>query len=88
MSCERNSIVSPRLRYDGLTSDHGEYPFEQVGADGWVVEGKGQLGTFRFGGADMYARKSVADPDFVSHSWIHHFEPDGEWVSPTSSIMD
>jgi len=45
-----------------------------------VVEGKGQLGTFRFGGADMYARKSVADPDFASHSWVHHFESDGAWV--------
>ena len=51
-------------------------------ADGWEVYGKGKLKYVRFGGADMYARKSLADPDMVSHSFVHHFEAPGNSVFP------
>ena len=62
--------------------DNGEYPFAKVEADGWEVYGKGKLKYVRFGGADMYARKSLADPDMVSHSYVHHFEAPGNSVYP------
>jgi hypothetical protein len=62
--------------------DRGYNPFSQVDAEGWEVTGKGQLGHIRFGGGDDYARKSLGDPDMVSHSWIHHFDPPGNVVRP------
>jgi hypothetical protein len=60
--------------------EHEEYPFEKLHADNAIVHGRGKLKNIRFGGADMYARKSIADPAMVSHSWIHHFEPPGDAV--------
>lgn len=66
--------------------DHDEYPFAKVNADGWEVYGKGKLKYVRFGGADMYARKSMADPDMVSHSFVHHFEAPGNSVLSISSM--
>jgi hypothetical protein len=50
------------------------------------------LGHLRFAGADMYARKAIADPDLVSHSWVHHFEAPGNvggnWQETTISADD
>jgi len=63
-----------------LTIDGDAYPFAKHNADGWEVEGKGKLGRIKFAGGDMYARKSMTDPDLVSHSWIHNFEAPGNVV--------
>lgn len=60
--------------------DHNAYPFAKVQADGVEVHGRGKLASVKFGGGDMYARKALADPDMVSHSWIHHFEAPGNVV--------
>jgi len=49
--------------------------FPKLTADNVIFHGRGKLRHVQFSGADMYARKSIADPQAVSHSWVHHFEP-------------
>jgi hypothetical protein len=44
------------------------------------LHGKGLLGSFRLGSGDAYGRKSLANPDMVSHSFIHDFQPPGNGV--------
>ena len=66
-------IVSP-IEIELIFLDHGENPFDIVPAQGWEVDGKGHLGHIQFGGGDDYARKSLADPDMVSLSWVHQFD--------------
>jgi hypothetical protein len=61
-------------------ADHNNYPFQKIDAHNIEVHGRGKLATVTFGGGDAYARKSLADPDLVSHSWIHHFEAPGNVV--------
>lgn len=70
--------IYPLQRF--LMIEGSEYPFEKLHADGWEVDGKGKLGHIKFAGADMYARKSLADPDLTSHSWIHTFDAPGNVV--------
>lgn len=45
------------------------------------VKSKGtSLGKVEFKTADVYAHKSLADPDMVAHCWIHCFMPPENWV--------
>jgi Glycosyltransferase family 92 len=60
--------------------EHKTYPFQKVDAHDIIVHGRGKLSSIKFAGGDEWARKSIADPDLVSHSWIHQFEAPGNVV--------
>jgi hypothetical protein len=55
-----------------LTIDD-DYPYEGLGADDWVIHGKGALAKYQFGKAYTFSKKSFADPDMVYINWIHVF---------------
>src|SRR5271154_5706575 len=71
-------IVRLSIEFKLILDQEDPWSRAPTGAEDMEVHGKGLLGTFKFGSGDAYARKSLADPDMVSHSWIHNFQPPGQ----------